>query len=110
LWESTLAAAAPVRRAYRRGNVAAPRDFFTRQLLRSHVGRRASPQIALLELLGQAGQPEVGDLGPSAAVDHDVGRLQIAVENPLLMSRRETGAKLPRDLDRLVLWKPADAA
>jgi hypothetical protein len=44
------------------------------------------------------------------AVHHDVGGLQIPMQDVALMCRRETGAELPRDLERLGLREPADPA
>jgi hypothetical protein len=43
-------------------------------------------------------------------VDHDVGRLQISVQHPLLVSRRQTRAKLLGNLDALVPGQTPDAA
>ena len=53
---------------------------------------------------------EVGDADVAVAVDHHVGRLQIAVEHAALVRRGDAGAQLPRDLDRLVLRNASDAA
>ena len=44
------------------------------------------------------------------AVEHDVRRLQVAMEDAPLVRRGQPGAELPRDLERLVLGQPADAA
>ena len=49
-------------------------------------------------------------LRAAAAVDHDVGGLQVPVQHALVVRRGEPGAELPRDLDRLVRRKPPDAA
>ena len=46
----------------------------------------------------------------AAAVEHDVGRLEVAVQHALVVRGRQAGAQLPRDLDRLVRRQPADAA
>ena len=56
-----------------------------------------------------AGEAEVRDADPPRAVDHHVGRLEVAMQHAALVRRREAGAELPRDLDRLVLRQPADA-
>ena len=59
-------------------------------------------------LAGRDGQAEVGDARAAAAVDHHVGRLQVAVQHASVVRRGEPRAELPRDLERLVLRKPAD--
>ncbi len=62
------------------------------------------------QLRSQAGEPEVGDPRPAAPVDHHVGRLEVAVQDALLVGGRQPRAELARDLHRLVLGQPADAA
>ena len=56
------------------------------------------------------GQAEIGDHDLAAAVEHDVGGLQVAMENAFGVRGGESGAKLARDLDGLVLRQAADAA
>ncbi len=46
----------------------------------------------------------------AAAIDHDVGRLQITVQHALVVGGGETGAKLLGDLHALVAGQSADAA
>ena len=77
------------------------------KLLRRHVGRRAG-QAGRLDL-GASSQPEVGQPHAPPAVDHDVGRLEIAVEHPLVVGSGQPGAQLPRHLGRLVRRQAADA-
>src|SRR5256885_991664 len=55
------------------------------------------------------GEAEVGDLRAAAAVNHDVGGLQVPVQHSLVVRRGESRAELVRDLDCLVRRKPADA-
>ncbi len=45
-----------------------------------------------------ARQPQVTDLGPAFAVDHDVGGLEIAMQHPGLTGCRQAGADLSREL------------
>lgn len=52
--------------------------------------------------------PKSVDPGPSLPVNHDVGRLEIAVQNAPFVGGSEAGTELLRDLDRLVLRQPAD--
>jgi len=47
---------------------------------------------------------------PAPTVEHDVRRLQVAVQKADLVRGREAGAQLPRDLDRLVLREAPDPA
>ena len=53
---------------------------------------------------------EVGDADVAVAVDHHVGRLQIAMQHAALVRRGDAGAQLARELDRLVLRDAADPA
>ena len=59
---------------------------------------------------GDGREAEVGDADVTVAVDHHVRRLQVAVQHAALVRGGDPGADLPRDLDRLVLRKAADAA
>ena len=52
-----------------------------------------------------AGQAEIGNPDPAAAIEHDVGRLQIAMHDAAVVCRREAGADLAGELDRAVLGK-----
>ncbi len=86
-------------------DVAARRDLLAGQLLGRHVGGRAGAQC----LAGDPRQPEVGDAHPPVAVQHDVGRLEVAMHDPALVRRAETGADLPRHFQRAIFRKAADA-
>ena len=61
------------------------------------------------DLLGKVGETEVHDLRPAAAVEHHVGRFQVAVKHPEVVRGRETGTELTRRLDGLVRGQAADA-
>ena len=69
-------------------------------LLRRHVAGRAEDrlgpgQVAVgVEDLGQA---EVGDLGRSVGVEQDIGRLEVAVDDPLVVG---LGDRAGQDLDQ----------
>ena len=78
--------------------------------LRRHEGRRADRHTALFRLPDQCGNAEVGDPHLTAAIDHDVGRLEVTVQYALIMGSPQTGAQLTGNLDRLVAAEPADAA
>ena len=79
-----------------------------RELLGRHVRRRARDLSDVRGLLGRDGEAEVRDPHPPAAVEHDVRRLEVAVEDALLVRGVEARAELPRDVDRLVHGQVAD--
>ena len=54
-------------------------------LLGSHVGGRARADFVALKPLGQSGQAEIGKARPPVAVDHNVRRLEVAVQHPLVV-------------------------
>src|SRR5205085_10844706 len=58
---------------------------------------------------GKGSEPEVRDPYVPFAVDHDVGRLQIAMQDAPLVRGGEPGADLASDFHRLVLRKASDA-
>ncbi len=55
-------------------------------------------------------QTEIHHADFAAAVEHDVCRLQVAMDDAALMCGGKSGAQLPGDLGRLVLGEAADAA
>src|SRR5262249_56750020 len=70
-----------VERRAQRVDVAARVDAAAERLLGRHEGRRAE-QLARLgreRVVVDAGQAEVADDQPAAGLDHDVGRLEVAV-------------------------------
>jgi hypothetical protein len=58
--------------------------------------------------MGQ-GKTEVSDAHPPASIQHNVGRLQIAMQQPAIVRGSETGADLVRGFQSLVGWQAADA-
>ena len=90
--------------------IAADRRSAAFEQFRGHVRRGPGDGRARLVLRRQGGDAEVGNPHLAAAVDHDVGRLQIAVQHPLVVCRTEAGAQLLGDLERLVAGHAADAA
>ena len=67
------------------------------------------PDLVLLNLPAQRGEAEIRDQHVAAAVEHDVGRLQIAVQHPLVVRGREAGAELARYFEGFVRGQTADA-
>ncbi len=90
-----------------RVDIAPDGDLLSAQLLGRHIGRRAGPNV---RDLADRRQAEVHDPDPARAVEHDVRRLQIAVQHAALVRGGESRADLPRDLEPLVFRQPADAA
>ncbi len=79
-------------------------------MFRGHVGGGAGAAAFSGEFLGQAGQTEVGDLDGAGPVDHDVGGLEVAMEDALGVGGGDAGAELPGDLDGAFLGEASDAA
>ena len=88
-----------------RVQVAARRDFLPRELFRRHVRGRSRTQ----EFARRAREAEIGDADPAGAVEHDVRRLEVAVDDAAVVRGGEARADLARQLDRAVLRKAADA-
>jgi hypothetical protein len=91
-----------------RVEIAFDRGRLSRQLLGRHVLRRAGEHRRRVARADR--EAEVGEAHIALAVDHHVGRLQIAMQHAALVRGREPRAQLPRDLDRLVLRDAADSA
>ena len=108
--ERALAGEELVEHEAERVEVGLHREFAAVELLGRHVLRRAGLRFAADDAGRRAGEAEVGDLRAAAAVDHDVGGFQIAMEHALVVRRRQARAELPRDLDGFVFRQPADAA
>ena len=49
------------------------------QLLGGHVGGSAAAHFVALDLVGHPGQAKICDHDLAAAIEHDVGRLQVAM-------------------------------
>jgi hypothetical protein len=89
------------------------------QHLRAGIGRRQGVQhagiedgiVAMIHLRtgDGAGDAEVDDLGPPALRDDDVGRLQIEVDDAVLMRIDEGGADVADDPERLRSRQPLEA-
>src|SRR5262249_25075947 len=92
-----------------RVNVGSESYFLGGELLWGLIDRRAGAGIGGGQILGRRGQSEVGEPDLATAVEHDVGRLQVAVQEALVVDGRERPAQLAGDLDPLLLRQPADA-
>ena len=89
-----------------RVDVALGRDLSAFELLGRHVGRRADADVADV---ANRRETEVHDADLARRVQHDVRRLEIAVDDAALVGGGETRGKLPRQLERPVFRKAADA-
>ncbi len=68
------------------------------RLLRAHVMRRAPDDARFVSLLGDHREPEVRQLGHVAGGQQHVGRLDVAVDHPLVMRVIERLGHLGQDL------------
>ena len=82
-------------------DVALDRRPLARKLLRRHVRRRPR-HFPLDHVARRHRQAKVRDPRPSSPVHHHVRRLQIPVQNTLVMRRGQPRAQLPRDVQPLV--------
>jgi hypothetical protein len=79
------------------------------QLFRRHVAWRSRDLRRVAPLVGDIGETEVREMRPTSSVDEHVGGLQIAVQNAAVVCRRQAGAELTCELERLVRWQPTNA-
>ena len=82
-----------------REHIGALIDLLSRQLLGRHVARRADqrPDLRDPDLVAAARDPEIGDHDAiRPPLDHHVVRLEVAVDHPRLVRRRQPGAQLDR--------------
>ena len=87
-------------------DVAPPVDDLPGDLLGRHVVERADQHAGLRHAgLGDARDAEVEDLDRRRRLDHDVGRLDVAVDDARLVREAEAGAEL---LDQLQLARDVD--
>ena len=106
--ERPLARVELVEHEAERVEVASDRRALAGELLGRHVSGRPADLRLGPDLARRHGQAEVHDARAAAAVDHHVGRLQVAVQDAAVVRRGEARAELARDLERLVLRQPAD--
>ena len=105
-----LAATHFVEHQAERIDVAAHRRALAGQLLGRHVGGRAG-HLAFHRLARHAdGEAEVGNPGAAVPVDHDVRRLQVAMQHATGVRRGEAGAQLPCDGERLLARRASRCA
>jgi len=69
------------------------RWLFSVEQLRGHVGGSARDAVLAGSSLGQ-GQSEIGEARLAATVDHDVGGLQVAMDDALVVNRRQARAEV----------------
>jgi hypothetical protein len=89
--------------------VASHGGFVAAVLLGGHVGR-GSGERAPGACGGEGGEAKVGDAGVTAAIDEDVGGLEIEVEDSGVVDGREAETELARQGDGLVVGHTPDSA
>ena len=93
-----------------RVDIAADAGFAFSNLLWRHVGRRTGSFAAATGIVVAEGQPEVRDAHPPSSIEHDVGWLQITMQQSAIMRGRETRADLVCGLQSFVRGQAAYAA
>ncbi len=89
-----------------RKDVAAVVDDLSRDLLRGHVVERANQHPGHGHPgLGDPGDAEIEDLYPAFFLDHDVGRLHVAVDDRHLVREAEAVAQLVEHLQLAGHWR-----
>jgi len=76
-------------------------------LLRSHVRGRSRDLTDLGSSEGR--EAKIGDVRVAGAVDHHVRGLEVAMNDPAVMSSSEAGSDLARDVGGLRRWQASDA-
>ena len=92
-----------------RVNVALGGDLVTAQLLRRHVGGCAVARFRTGQLIGHGGEAEVHDDGLATLVQHNVLRLEVAVDDPFIMRRGEPRTDLASGIERLIRRQASNA-
>jgi hypothetical protein len=82
--------------------IAPHRHFATFGLFGCHVGRRTAPDIGTGDLVCEIGETEIHNVDPALAVDHDVGRFQVPMQDTHRVRGSESRAQPAGDLDGLV--------
>ena len=67
-----------------------------------------SGNVYAFPVIGQRGKARVHDPHHTAAIDHDIGGLQVAVDEAAVVRGGQTGAQLAGSLDAPVARQPAD--
>jgi hypothetical protein len=89
--------------------VAAQGNLLAGQLLRRHVEGRAMADLGLGDPCGVGGEAEIHEAGLPAPIDHDVGGLEIAMDQPFAVGGGETCADSGGQLGGLGARQASDA-
>ena len=93
-----------------RVNITAHAGFTFSNLLWSHIGRRTRSLASAEGIVAAEGEAEVGDAHTASSVEHDVGGLQIAMQQSAIVGGSKARAYLVCCLQSLVGGQAADAA
>src|SRR5271157_2722141 len=83
-------------------DIAANAGFALCDLFWSHVGGRTGSVAPARGIIATESQPEVRDAHSSSSIQHDVGWLQITMQQSAIMRGCQTSADLVRGLQSLV--------
>ena len=66
--------------------------------------------LVLGDEFGKFSQPKIHDRNFALAVEHNVGRLQVAMEDTFVVRSGQTGAELARNFQSLITRQASDTA
>src|SRR5262249_41954872 len=93
-----------------RVNIAAYGGLAALFLFRGHVGGGSAANVASRDRVGRGCQAKVHHEHLAAAVDHDVGGLEIAMQHAFFVRRSEARAQTARELNGFIAGQAPDAA
>ncbi len=93
-----------IEQAAKRPDICALVDLLAERLLGRHVGHRPHHDICPRQVSGalQPGQTEVHDLGLAFGCEHDIGRLDIPMDDSFAMRFRQSFSDLESDVKDLI--------
>src|SRR5262249_32502534 len=84
-------------------------DLLACELLRSHVCGGSVTDLVLCNEISEFSQAEVHDRDFALAVQHDVGGLQVTMQDTFIVGGGQTSTEFARDLESLITRQASDA-